>query len=152
MIISSEGGCSTLEIPCARLPDAAWYQCTAQNAAGSTATRARLFVESQKSSNQPRAMRFPKPTKVIEPTVEPQPEVIYLRHVERARPQPQRLEEDERVYQAPVFILPLKGSYYSNEWPLLIKLLKLFSNHFNKLNHFLVEIYKIYFYLFNQLN
>ena len=63
-------------------------------------------------------MRFPKPTKVIEPTVEPQPEVIYLRHVERARPQPQRLEEDERVYQAPVFILPLKGSYYSNEWPL----------------------------------
>lgn len=99
-----------LEIPYTRLSDAAWYQCTAQNAAGSTATRARLFVEQPKQAGgEPRAMRFPKPTRVIEPQPEPQPEVIYLRHVERARPQAPRREEEERVYEAPVFIMPLKG-------------------------------------------
>jgi hypothetical protein len=32
-----------------------------------------------------------------------------LRHVERARPQAPRREEEERVYEAPIFILPLKG-------------------------------------------
>ncbi len=68
-IITSDGGSSTLEIPCARPSDAAWYQCTAQNAAGSTATRARLFVESQKgSTGQRSALRFPKPTKVRSPS------------------------------------------------------------------------------------
>ena len=46
---------------------------------------------------------------MIEPQPEPEPEVIYLRHVECARPQTLRREEDERTYQAPVFILPLKG-------------------------------------------
>jgi hypothetical protein len=108
--ITNEGGYSALEIPCVRLMDAGWYQCTAQNAAGSTATRARLFVDQQKlSSGQPKAMRFPKPTKVIQPQAEPEPEVIYLRHVERARPQAPRREEEERVYEAPIFILPLKG-------------------------------------------
>lgn len=108
--IRNEGGYSALEIPCVRLADAGWYQCTAQNVAGSTATRARLFVDQQKlSSGQPKAMRFPKPTKVIQPQPEPEPEVIYLRHVERARPQAPRREEEERVYEAPIFILPLKG-------------------------------------------
>ena len=108
--ITNEGGYSALEIPCVRLMDAGWYQCTAQNVAGSTATRARLFVDQQKlSSGQPKAMRFPKPTKVIQPQAEPEPEVIYLRHVERARPQAPRREEQERVYEAPIFILPLKG-------------------------------------------
>lgn len=110
--IVSEGGYSALEMPCVRLSDAGWYQCTAQNAAGSTATRARLFVDQQKTvSGQPKAMRFPKPTKVIQPEREPEPEVIYLRHVERARPQAPRREEEERVYEAPVFILPLKGHF-----------------------------------------
>lgn len=107
--ILNEGGCSALEIPCARLSDAAWYQCTAQNAAGSTATRARLFVDRQETPVfEPKGMRFPKPTKVIQPEPEPEPEVIYLRHVERARPAAKPRQEDERVYEAPVFILPLK--------------------------------------------
>lgn len=110
--ITSEGGYSTLEIACTRLADSAWYQCTAQNAAGSTATRARLFVELPKTtSSQPRALRFPKPTKVIEPTPEPEPEVIYLRHVERCRPTAPRREEDVRTYEAPIFVLPLKGNH-----------------------------------------
>lgn len=109
--IANEGGYSALEIPCVRLSDAGWYQCTAQNAAGSTATRARLFVDGQKVvGGGPKAMRFPKPTRVIEPEKEPEPEVIYLRHVERARPQAPRREEEERVYDAPVFVLPLKGN------------------------------------------
>jgi len=99
-----------LEIPCARLTDAAWYQCTAQNAAGSTATRARLFVDLPKMQQpEPQGLRFPKPTKVICPEPEPAPEVIYLRHVERARPQVSRPEDEERVYETPVFVLPLKG-------------------------------------------
>lgn len=38
---------------------------------------------------------------------EPEPEVIYLRHVERARPHPHRGEED-RVYPPPQFIVPLR--------------------------------------------
>ena len=111
--ISNEGGYSALDIPCARLADAGWYQCTAQNVAGSTATRARLFVDQQQSlSGQPKAMRFPKPTKVIQPEPEREPEVIYLRHVERARPAAPRREEEERIYEAPVFILPLKGFFF----------------------------------------
>lgn len=38
---------------------------------------------------------------------EPEPEVIYLRHVERARPHPRHGEED-RVYPPPQFIVPLR--------------------------------------------
>ena len=111
--IANEGGYSALEIPCARNSDAGWYQCMAQNAAGSTATRARLFVDQPKqASGQPKAMRFPKPSRVIEPEPEPEPEVIYLRHVERTRPAPRR-QEDERTYEMPVFVLPLKGTQLS---------------------------------------
>lgn len=53
----------------AKASDAAWYQCTAQNVAGSTATRARLFVETVKqgSAPEPRRLNLPKPIKVIEP-------------------------------------------------------------------------------------
>lgn len=67
--ISSDGsGASTLDIPCAKFSDAAWYQCTAQNVAGSTATRARLFVETPKgTAPEPRRLNLPRPTKVIEP-------------------------------------------------------------------------------------
>ena len=54
-------------------------------------------------------MRFPKPTKVIQPEPDRQPEVIYLRHIERPlRAAAPRREEEERIYEAPVFILPLK--------------------------------------------
>lgn len=67
--ISTDGsGASTLDIPYAKLSDAAWYQCTAQNVAGSTATRARLFVETPKgAAPEPRRLNLPRPTKVIEP-------------------------------------------------------------------------------------
>lgn len=67
--ISTNGGASTLDIRRAKASDAAWYQCTAQNVAGSTATRARLFVESFKQgpASEPRRLNLPKPTKVIEP-------------------------------------------------------------------------------------
>lgn len=66
--ISTDSGAATLDIPRAKASDAAWYQCTAQNVAGSTATRARLFVETPKGSvPEPRRLHLPRPTKVIEP-------------------------------------------------------------------------------------
>ncbi|XP_018337981.1 PREDICTED: titin isoform X9 [Trachymyrmex septentrionalis] len=107
--ISSDGnGASTLDIPCAKFSDAAWYQCTAQNIAGSTATRARLFVETPKGTTpEPRRLNLPRPTKVIEPEPAPGPEVIYLRHVERAKPYLPPPEED-KIYPPPRFIIPLK--------------------------------------------
>lgn len=66
----TDGGASTLEIYEAKASDAAWYQCTAQNVAGSTATRARLFVERPKQMAQdtePKRLNLPRPTRVIEP-------------------------------------------------------------------------------------
>lgn len=39
--------------------------------------------------------------------LEPEPEVIYLRHVERARPHA-RPEDGDRVYPPPQFIVPLQ--------------------------------------------
>ncbi|XP_018397088.1 PREDICTED: titin [Cyphomyrmex costatus] len=108
--ISSDGnGASTLDIPCAKFLDAAWYQCTAQNIAGSTATRARLIVETPKGTTpEPRRLNLPRPTKVIEPEPAPGPEVIYLRHVERAKPCLPPPEED-KIYPPPRFIIPLKN-------------------------------------------
>lgn len=67
-ISTDNSGASTLDIPRAKASDAAWYQCTAQNVAGSTATRARLFVETpQGPPAEPRRLHLPRPTKVIEP-------------------------------------------------------------------------------------
>ncbi|XP_074100964.1 sallimus isoform X11 [Cotesia typhae] len=107
--ITTDGsGASTLDIPYAKYTDAAWYQCTAQNVAGSTATRARLFVETPKGATpEPRRLNLPRPTKVIEPEPAPGPEVIYLRHVERAKPHLPPAEED-RIYPPPRFIIPLR--------------------------------------------
>jgi titin len=66
--IGVDGGATALDIPQAMSQDAGWYQCTAQNVAGSTATRARLFVETSKQQTaDPRVINFPKPTRVIEP-------------------------------------------------------------------------------------
>lgn len=66
--ISTDGGASTLDIPRAKASDAAWYQCTAQNVAGSTATRARLHVEvPQQPPPEQRRLHLPRPTRVIEP-------------------------------------------------------------------------------------
>ncbi|CAH2104070.1 unnamed protein product [Euphydryas editha] len=107
--IHTEGGASTLDIPRAKASDAAWYQCTAQNVAGSTATRARLYVEVPKEPPpEQKRLHLPRPTKIIEPEPAPGPEIIYLRHVERARPYVPPGEED-RVYPPPQFIVPLKS-------------------------------------------
>lgn len=66
--VSTDGGATALDIPQAMSVDAGWYQCTAQNVAGSTATRARLFVETTKmQSMEQRKLNLPRPTKVIEP-------------------------------------------------------------------------------------
>lgn len=68
MHIAIDSGATTLDIPRAQASDAGWYQCTAQNVAGSTATRARLFVETPKGPvPEERRIYFPRPTKVIEP-------------------------------------------------------------------------------------
>lgn len=121
VVVTSKDGSSTLEIPVAKLTDAGWYQCMAQNSAGSTATRARLFVEKpvppQDAQQQqaPWRLNLPKPSKVIEPQPEKGPEVIYLRHVERAKHQQIRHEEQERSYDPPVFLIPLKDmTQYEN--------------------------------------
>lgn len=67
-VTTDNSGASTLDIPRAKASDAAWYQCTAQNVAGSTATRARLFVQTpQGPPPEPRRLHLPRPTKVIEP-------------------------------------------------------------------------------------
>jgi hypothetical protein len=66
--ITIDGGAAALDIPQAMAGDAGWYQCTAQNVAGSTATRARLFVETPKTqSSEQRRLNLPKPSRVIEP-------------------------------------------------------------------------------------
>jgi hypothetical protein len=68
LYIGVDGGATALDIPQAMASDAGWYQCTAQNVAGSTATRARLFVETMKPQmGEQKRINFPKPTRVIEP-------------------------------------------------------------------------------------
>ncbi|KAL1117095.1 hypothetical protein AAG570_004423, partial [Ranatra chinensis] len=109
--IMTSGGGSTLEVNCARTSDAGWYQCTAQNMAGSTATRARVHVQKVQRQDfaQPSRLHLPTPTTVIQPEPAPEPEIIYLRHVERAAPRGPRAE-DEKVYPPPQFIIPLKDA------------------------------------------
>uniref|UniRef100_A0A146M532 Titin n=2 Tax=Lygus hesperus TaxID=30085 RepID=A0A146M532_LYGHE len=106
--ITTSGGGSTLEIIGAKAQDAGWYQCMAQNMAGSTATRARVHVQKivKQDLSQPSRLHLPTPTTVIQPEPAPEPEIIYLRHVERAAPRPARGEQD-RVYPPPQFIIPL---------------------------------------------
>lgn len=66
--IAIDEGATSLDIPRAKASDAGWYQCTAQNVVGSTATRARLFVETpQDPVPEQRRLYFPRPTKFIEP-------------------------------------------------------------------------------------
>nr|XP_029725955.1 titin-like isoform X8 [Aedes albopictus] len=106
-ILWDDNGSTTVDIPRAKTSDAAWYQCTAQNVAGTTATRARLFVETPKGpAPEQRRLQLPRPTKVIQPEPAPEPEVIFLRHVERAAPHMPPKEED-RIYPPPKFTIPL---------------------------------------------
>lgn len=67
--VGIDGGATCLEIPSVKASDAGWYQCTAQNIAGSTANRARLYVEvpREQPSQEQRRLNLPRPTKVIEP-------------------------------------------------------------------------------------
>lgn len=67
--ICIDGGATTLDISRATSADAGWYQCTAQNVAGSTATRARFYVEQPPEDipEQRRHLNLPRPTRVIEP-------------------------------------------------------------------------------------
>lgn len=68
LFITADGGATTLDIPRATVSDAGWYQCTAQNVAGSTATRARLFVQTERDPTpEQRRLYLPRPTKIIEP-------------------------------------------------------------------------------------
>lgn len=68
LYILVDGGASSLDIPRATADDAGWYQCTAQNVAGSTATRARLYVQLPKDPTpEQRRLYLPRPTKIIEP-------------------------------------------------------------------------------------
>lgn len=67
--IGIDGGATCLEIPRVKASDAGWYQCTAQNIAGSTANRARLYVEVPREQPpvEQRRLNLPRPTKIIEP-------------------------------------------------------------------------------------
>lgn len=68
LFISVDGGATSIDIPRATAAEAGWYQCTAQNVAGSTATRARLYVQLPKEPTpEQRRLYLPRPTKVIEP-------------------------------------------------------------------------------------
>ena len=51
-------GRSTIYIAEATLKDAGWYQCTAYNEAGSTATRGRLEVKDHRDYCPPRMPQF----------------------------------------------------------------------------------------------
>lgn len=79
--VSVDGGMSVLDLAAARPSDAGWYQCTAQNVAGSTATRARLYVQTPALPEQQgdRRLHLPRPTRVIEPEyVLNVPHLIYV--------------------------------------------------------------------------
>ncbi|CAN8024063.1 unnamed protein product, partial [Ixodes persulcatus] len=109
LIIETQDGSSALYLNRARADDSAWYQCTAQNQAGSTATRARLHVKSEpKTHSEPWKLHLPKPSKVIQPERSPPRETIWLRHVERAY-QPIRSQDDERAPQKPAFTTHLQN-------------------------------------------
>jgi hypothetical protein len=66
--ITTSAGGSTLEVNNAKATDGGWYQCMAQNMAGSTATRARVNVQKiQRQDFQPTRLHLPTPTTVIQP-------------------------------------------------------------------------------------
>ena len=83
--IKTNEGSSTLLINKVLHQDSGWYQCTAQNQAGTAATRAKLYVEPEKKVlvGEPVKIQLPKTHRVIEPERPPPSEIIYLRHLER---------------------------------------------------------------------
>jgi hypothetical protein len=89
-------GTSTLYLNRVTTSSSGWYQCTAQNQAGTAATRAKIYVEAEKriTTGEPIKLNLPKTHRVIEPEG-PQPyETIYLKHIERTYQEiPKRVEE-----------------------------------------------------------
>ncbi|KAK3888336.1 hypothetical protein Pcinc_007597 [Petrolisthes cinctipes] len=108
MVQYDNNGASCLQVLSAGTADAGWYQCNAQNSAGSTATRARLHVQTPKAPPPaaPYRPHFPKSGKIIEPEPEPEPEVIILRPVERAHHVPKAPEEEQP--EPPKFTHPMR--------------------------------------------
>ncbi|GFY64285.1 titin [Trichonephila inaurata madagascariensis] len=103
IIIETSEGASTVYFNKVNILDSSWYQCTAQNQAGSTATRARLYVESESApAPEPWRLNLPRPQKVICPEGSPPREVVWLKPVERAAPRA-RAPEEERPPQKPAF-------------------------------------------------
>ncbi|XP_035212215.1 LOW QUALITY PROTEIN: titin-like, partial [Stegodyphus dumicola] len=103
ILIETSDGASTIYFNRVTILDSAWYQCTAQNQAGSTATRARLYVESETAPvPEPWRLNLPRPQKVIAPEGSPPREVVWLKPVERAAPRA-RAPEEERPPQKPAF-------------------------------------------------
>ncbi|XP_022670614.1 titin-like isoform X6 [Varroa destructor] len=95
VLIEATEGCSSLHIDRATLADGAWYQCTATNQAGSTATRARLHVEMlPRQLTTPWSLNLPPATTVIEPQQPPAPETVVLKHWERPRTELSKTPED----------------------------------------------------------
>ena len=110
-ILANESGNRALMITGAGLSDSGVIQCVARNKGGEARFQVRLSViereqvvapksierfatiyvkegepvslnaHPETDSGQPKAMRFPKPTKIIQPETECEPEVIYLQSV-----------------------------------------------------------------------
>lgn len=82
--INTSEGDSTLTITGIAPRDAGWYQCTAQNASGSVATRAKVSVEStfQQPRAEPVRLQISKSHRVFEPQIE-KFETVTLRHVQK---------------------------------------------------------------------
>lgn len=86
VIIESSDGVSALHIQNASLSDGAWYQCSATNQAGSTATRARLHVEMlPRKLTTPWSLNLPPATTVIEPEKPLPSETVVLKHWEKPK-------------------------------------------------------------------
>ncbi|GIY10881.1 titin [Caerostris extrusa] len=93
--LKTSEGASTIYFNKVNMLDSSWYQCTAQNQAGSTATRARLYVESESTPvPEPWRLNLPRPQKVICPEGSPPREVVWLKPVERAAPRARAPEEE----------------------------------------------------------
>ncbi|XP_054706308.1 titin-like isoform X2 [Uloborus diversus] len=103
ILIETLDGASAIYFNQVTMLDSAWYQCTAQNQAGSTAIRGRLYVASETAPMpEPWRLNLPRPQKVIAPEGSPPREVVWLKPVERAAPRA-RAPEEERPPQKPAF-------------------------------------------------
>lgn len=104
VIIEASDGSSSLHIDKATLSDGAWYQCTATNQAGSTATRARLHVDMlPRQLTTPWSLNLPPATTVIQPQQPPPSETVILKHWDRPRYEPMAAQSSSDAPQKPAF-------------------------------------------------